>query len=213
MPDLIISDIMMPLIDGVNLCRMLKEDNRTSHIPVILLTAKADIDSKVSGLESGADDYLVKPFSAEELLQRVKNLIRQREKLKELFSRKFSLEPSEIELITTEEKFLHQILTLMEENIDNPEFDIASFGKALGMSRSGLNRKLTALTGQTPNEFIRAMRMKRAAQLLNKNQGNISEVSYMVGFNSTNYFTKCFKDFYGCTPTEYLNQEKQDNLS
>ncbi len=213
MPDLIISDIMMPLMDGVNLCRMLKDDNRTSHIPVILLTAKADIDSKVSGLESGADDYLTKPFSAEELLHRVKNLIRQREKLKELFSRKFSLEPAEIELISTEEKFLHQVLTLMEENMDNPDFDIESFGKTLGMSRSGLNRKLTALTGQSPNEFIRAMRMKRAAQLLNKNQGTISEVSYMVGFNSNNYFTKCFRAYYGITPTEFLNQEKHDDLS
>jgi signal transduction histidine kinase/DNA-binding response OmpR family regulator len=212
MPDLIISDIMMPFVDGVDLCLMLKEDHRTSHIPVILLTAKADTESKVSGLESGADDYLVKPFSAEELLQRVKNLIRQRDKLKALFSRKFSLEPAEIELIPAGEKFLHQVLTIMEENMDNPAFDINNFGRALGMSRSGLNRKLTAMTGQTPNEFIRAMRMKRAAQLLNNHHGTISEVSYMVGFNSTNYFTKSFKAFHGVTPTEFLNKDEQANM-
>jgi signal transduction histidine kinase/DNA-binding response OmpR family regulator len=204
MPDVIISDIMMPGLDGVSLCRKLKEDQRTSHIPVILLTAKADAQSKLSSLETGADDYLTKPFSAEELLLRVNNLILGRQKLKEKFSRSLSLQPAGVTVASTEDRFLQKALAVMEENMGNPDFDVDAFSREIGMSRAQLNRKLTALIDQSPNEFIRSMRLKRAAQLLGQNQSNVGEVAFLVGFSNPNYFTKCFRDYYGVAPSEYM---------
>ncbi|MDQ4139082.1 MAG: ATP-binding protein, partial [Bacteroidota bacterium] len=203
-PDLIISDLMMPELDGVSLCRKLKEDERTSHIPIILLTAKADVQSKISGLETGADDYLTKPFTAEELLLRVRNLIRQRQKLREKFSRSFSMQPAEVNVTSVDERFLQKVTTIMEENLGNADFDVDAFSREVGMSRAQLNRKLNALVDQSPNEFIRLIRLKRAAQLLQQNQGNVGEIAFQVGFSNPNYFTKCFRDLYGVAPSEYL---------
>jgi signal transduction histidine kinase/DNA-binding response OmpR family regulator len=204
LPDVIISDIMMPGLDGVSMCRKLKEDQRTSHIPVILLTAKADAQSKLSSLETGADDYLTKPFSAEELLLRVNNLILGRQKLKEKFSKSLSLQPSEIVVSSADEQFLQKALAVMEENMGNPDFDVDAFSREIGMSRAHLNRKLTALVDQSPNEFIRVMRLKRAAQLLQRQKYNVGEVAFMVGFSNPNYFTKCFRDYYRVAPSEYV---------
>jgi signal transduction histidine kinase/DNA-binding response OmpR family regulator len=214
-PDLIISDLMMPELDGISLCRKLKEDERTSHIPVILLTAKADAQSKISGLETGADDYLTKPFSAEELRLRVQNLIRQRQQLREKYSRSFALQPAEVNVSSVDEQFLQKVLAVMEENISNADFDVDAFSRAIGMSRAQLNRKLNALLDQSPNEFIRLIRLKRAAHLLQQNQGNVGEVAFMVGFSNPNYFTKCFRDLYGVAPSEYLQSVKatQENKS
>jgi signal transduction histidine kinase/DNA-binding response OmpR family regulator len=203
MPDLIISDIMMPGLDGVSLCRKLKSDERTSHIPLILLTAKADAGSKIDGLQTGTDDYLTKPFSAEELLLRVDNLIRQRQKLKEKYSRSLSLQPAGVTVASAEDKFLQKALSVMEAHISNADFDVDAFSREIGMSRAQLNRKLTALIDQSPNEFIRSMRLKRAAQLLGQNQSNVGEVAFMVGFSNPNYFTKCFRDYYGVAPSDY----------
>lgn len=203
-PDLIISDIMMPGLDGVSLCRKLKEDERTSHIPVILLTAKADTASKVRGLETGADDYLTKPFSPEELRLRVNNLIRQQQKLREKFSRSFTLQPTTVAVTSADERFLQKVMAIMEENMANADFDVNAFSRTIGMSRAQLNRKLTAMVNQSPNEFIRTIRLKRAASLLHQNQGNVGEVAFRVGFSSPNYFTKCFHDYYGVVPSDYL---------
>jgi signal transduction histidine kinase/DNA-binding response OmpR family regulator len=203
MPDLIISDVMMPVLDGISLCRKLKADERTSHIPVILLTAKADAGSKLNGLETGADDYLTKPFSAEELLQRIDNLIRQRQKLKEKYSRSLSLQPAKVSVASADERFLQKVLAIMEENMSNADFDVDSFSREVGMSRAQLNRKITALLDQSPNEFIRTMRLKRASQLLGQKQSNIGEIAFLVGFSNPGYFTKCFRDYYGVAPSEY----------
>jgi YesN/AraC family two-component response regulator len=208
-PDLIISDIMMPGIDGISLCHKLKEDQRTGHIPIILLTAKADEQSKLDSLSRGADDYLTKPFSAEELFIRVHNLIRQRHKLKERYSKALTWQPTHIPTASADEHFLQKALTIMEENMGNAEFDVDAFSRSIGMSRAQLNRKLSALLDQSPNEFIRTMRLKRAAALLSQQQGNIAEIAFMVGFSNPNYFTKCFRDYYGVAPSEYLVPDDQ----
>lgn len=201
-PDLVISDLMMPKMDGVELCAQLKTMEVTSHIPFILLTAKANIESKLTGLETGADDYITKPFHADELIIRVKNLIEGRKKLRERYSRELTFLPSAIS--STDEKFIKKVLTIMEANISNADFDVKVFGKEIGLSNMQLHRKLTALTNQSPGEFIRTFRLKRAAMLLSNNYGNISEIAFSVGFNSLTYFTKCFKDQYGQTPSDYL---------
>jgi signal transduction histidine kinase/DNA-binding response OmpR family regulator len=204
-PDLIISDVMMPAMDGVTLCHKLKTDERTSHIPIILLTAKADTESRLQGLETGADDYLTKPFGLEEIQLRVHNLIEGRRKLRERFSKQLTLQPTEIAVTSTDEKFLQKVMAVLEVNMANAEFDVETFGKEIGMSRGHLHRKLTALVDQSPSEFIRTIRLKRATHLLSQQGGNISEVAYQVGFNSVTYFSKCFRELYGQTPSEYIS--------
>lgn len=205
-PDLVVSDLMMPGMDGGSLCQKLKADVRTSHIPIVLLTAKADWESKLQGLQTGADDYLTKPFKVEELRVRMKNLLDSRAKLRERFSKQISLNPQEVTVTSTDERFLQRALSIMEANMGNAKFDVEAFSREIGLSRTHLHRKLTALTGQSPNEFIRTIRLKRAASLLHQHQGNNSEIAYAVGFNTLNYFTKCFKDFYGVTPSEYAHK-------
>jgi DNA-binding response OmpR family regulator len=205
LPDLIISDIMMPEMDGIDLCRKLKEDERTNHIPIILLTAKADEKSRIAGLEKGADDYLLKPFSAQELLLRVNNLIRLRQKMKEKFSSIFKLLPEDLSFDSVDALFLQKVMSIVEKNMANSEFDVDAFSKEVGMSRTQLNRKLSVIVNQSPSEFIRIFRLKRAARLLQQHQGNVGEIAFMVGFSNPNYFTKCFRDFYGIAPSEYLS--------
>ncbi|MBD2755276.1 ATP-binding protein [Spirosoma validum] len=204
-PDLIISDVMMPGLDGMALCERLKTDERTSHIPIILLTARADPDSKIKGLETGADDYLYKPFGLDELLVRVRNLLDSRKKLRERFSRQITLQPTELVVTSLDEQFLQKALAVTEANLANVAFDVESFSREMGLSRTQLHRKLTALTEQSPNEFIRSIRLQRAASLLKQQLGNVADVAYQVGFSSPNYFTKCFRDVYGQTPTEYAS--------
>lgn len=212
-PDLVISDVMMPEMDGVALCEKLKTDERTSHIPIILLTAKADLESKLEGLQTGADDYLTKPFKLEELQVRIHNLLENRRKLRERFSRQITLNPKEITVTSTDERFLQKALSVVEAHMANAEFDVETFSKEIGMSRAQLHRKLTALSGLSANEFIRSLRLKRAASLLLQHQGNVSEVAYQVGYSSLNYFTKCFRDFHGQTPTEYLRSHPPAAMS
>ncbi len=204
-PDLIISDVMMPGLDGMDLCEQLKTDELTSHIPIILLTARADMDSKLKGLETGADEYISKPFGLVELQARVKNLLEGRKKLRERFSRQLTLHPTELVVMSLDEQFLRKVLAVTEANLANVAFDVDLFSREMGLSRTQLHRKLTALTEQSPNEFIRAIRLRRAASLLEQHQGNVADVAYQVGFSSPNYFTKCFRDCYGQTPTEYAN--------
>jgi len=183
--------------------RKIKTDEITAHIPVILLTARATRESKLEGLETGADDYLIKPFDADELIIRVKNLIAQRRSLRERFSRKLTVDPSEIAVTSADEHFLRRALDIIENNMDDPEFNAESFSKTMAVSRSQLHRKLHALTGQSTTEFIRSIRLKRAAQLLKQGYGTISEIAFEVGFNHLSYFSECFKKQFGMNPKEY----------
>jgi DNA-binding response OmpR family regulator len=203
-PDLIISDVMMPVMDGIELCKQLKTDERSSHIPVILLTAKAGEKSKLEGLETGADDYLTKPFSGAELQTRVHNLIEGRKRLRERFSREVTLQPADIAVTSADEKFLERIMAILEANFMEASFSLESFEKEAGLSRTQFYRKLKALTSQAPGEFLRNFRLQKAVMLLKGGHGNISDVAYSVGFNSLSYFTRCFKEFYGKSPSEYI---------
>jgi DNA-binding response OmpR family regulator/two-component sensor histidine kinase len=202
-PDLVISDLMMPKMDGVELCKNLKTDERTSHIPVLMLTAKATVESKIEGLETGADAYMTKPFNLQELIVQVNNLILQRKKLRDKFATSSDIGPSDIAVTSVDEKFLTKAIELIEENLGDCEFDVSSLTDRMGMSRMQLFRKLKALTNQNPSEFIRTIRLKRAAQLIKKKFGNVAEITYEVGFNNLSYFAKCFKELYGVSPSEY----------
>ena len=206
-PDLIISDVLMPKLNGYELCEKVKRDERTSHIPVILLTSKAETNSRLKGLETGADDYLTKPFYSTELLLRIKNLIDQRKKLREKFSREITLEPKDIAVTSTDEKFLIRVLEIVEKNVGNEKFSAEDFAESVGMSKTHLNRKLNALTDASANEFIRTIRLKKAARLLSGRSGNISEIAYEVGFSNPSYFAESFKKLFGYSPSEYLQKQ------
>ena len=203
-PDLVITDLMMPKMDGIELCKKLKTDVLTSHIPVIMLTAKAGIENKIEGLEIGADDYLIKPFEAQELLVRIKNLIEQRQKLRALFSNKdVDVNPKKITVTSIDQKFLEQVLTLMEKNYSDSNFNVPEMQDALAMSKTQLHRKLKALTNEAPGELLRNFRLKRAAQLLSQKADSVTQIAYKVGFNNLSYFAKCFKELYGVAPSSY----------
>jgi DNA-binding response OmpR family regulator len=203
LPDLVITDLMMPKMDGVELCAKLKTDERTSHIPVIMLTAKTSVEDRIEGLETGADDYLTKPFNIKELRVRVKNLIKQRQKLRERFRKELMLEPREIAVTSADERFIQQTLEIIEKNISDQEFSVEQLGSDLAMSRMQLFRKIKALTDQSPSEYIRTIRLKRAAHLIKSKFGNLAEITYEVGFNHPSYFAKCFRELYGVAPSEY----------
>jgi signal transduction histidine kinase/DNA-binding response OmpR family regulator/ligand-binding sensor domain-containing protein len=207
-PDLIISDVMMPDKDGIELCEILKKDEKTSHIPIILLTAKSEEADKIKGLEVGADDYILKPFSSKQLLIRIEKLIELRRNLRVRYSGKTQISPNEIALTSTDEKFLQKIQRIVDEELADSNFTVEEFCKKLGMSRMQLHRKLTALTGLSTTAFIRDQRLRMAIQRLEKSGESISEIAYSVGFSSPSYFIKCFKETYQMTPSEYLEREK-----
>lgn len=200
---------MMPEMDGVELCKKIKEDEKTSHIPVVLLTAKADVESRLEGLETGADDYITKPFDARELQTRVKNLILQRKNLRDRFSRTIVLKPNDIAITSADESFLIKVMAVIESYLSNSEFSVQDFQKELGMSRMQLHRKLKALTGHSASDFIRVQRLIRASEMLTKTDNNISEVCYQTGFTSLSYFAKCFRKQFGTTPKEYASLHSQ----
>ncbi|MGI9542304.1 MAG: hybrid sensor histidine kinase/response regulator transcription factor, partial [Cyclobacteriaceae bacterium] len=208
-PDLIITDLMMPRMDGTELCQQLKTDQRTSHIPVIMLTAKASLENKIEGLETGADDYLTKPFDSRELAVRVKNLIDQRQKLRELFAQGINVDPKQITVTSLDEQFLQNTLDLLEEKYADANFGVPQMQESLTMSKTQLHRKVKALTDQAPGELLRNFRLKRAAQILAQEGENVTQVAYSVGFNNLSYFAKCFKDLHGVAPSEYANKLNQ----
>ncbi|MEJ2613522.1 MAG: ATP-binding protein [Ignavibacteriaceae bacterium] len=177
-PDLIISDIMMPKIDGIELCRLLKSDARTSHIPVILLTAKATLNDKLEGLETGADDYIMKPFEAQELKARIKNLLVQRKRIHEYFQRHGLFEVEDNLVTNVDKKFLQKVLELINENIENPGFNVDYFADNLAISRSLLHKKLIALIGESPGELIKRVRLNKAAKLIENKSGNVTEIGH-----------------------------------
>ncbi|MEM6964226.1 MAG: ATP-binding protein [Bacteroidota bacterium] len=199
-PDLIVSDVMMPIKDGFELCDTLKQDERTSHIPIILLTAKSDLDSKISGLDKGADAYLSKPFESKELLVRIKRLLELRLKLQEKYK---GLEPlNEEEPQTVEDIFIQKVRKAIEDNISDETFGIIHLCRAVALSRSQLHNKIKALTGMSTSIFVRSVRLKRAKELLKNSDLNVSEVAYEVGFKNSNYFSTLFLEEYGVRPSE-----------
>jgi signal transduction histidine kinase/DNA-binding response OmpR family regulator/ligand-binding sensor domain-containing protein len=206
-PDLIISDIMMPGVDGYELCRQLKNDIRTSHIPIILLTAKASEENILQGLETGADDYITKPFNTKILCARIKNMIDLRSQLQLKLKRQMRLQPAEISVTSFDEEFYRELEGVLEKNLSDSEFNVEQLGKKLYLSRATLYRKIMALTGEPPYQFIRSYRLKRAAQLLKANFGNVTEVAIEVGFTNMAYFTQCFKEEFHQLPSTYQASE------
>lgn len=206
MPDMIISDVMMPGIDGVEFCRRIKTDWQTSHIPVILLTAKATMASKVAGLETGADDYVTKPFNFDELSARIKNLIEQRKRLREKFSKTINVQSASLAANTVDKEFLDRVLKSAEKNLGKSDYDIEHLAAELFVSRRQLHRKLQAITGQTPGEFMRVFRLKKAAQMLIENKHSVTQIAYEVGFESPSQFTRAFKKQFDCLPSEFRNK-------
>ncbi|SFE82963.1 hybrid sensor histidine kinase/response regulator transcription factor [Spirosoma endophyticum] len=202
-PDLIISDVTMPEMDGFTLCNQLKADERTSHIPVILLTAKTTTGDQVSGLALGADCYLTKPFSLQVLTLNIRNMLAAREIMRERFSRQITLQPQNIEVSSVDEQFLNKVKQSVETHLDNTGFDVDQLALEVGMSRSVLYKKLKALTDMSVNDFVKSFRLQKATQLLQQKKLSVNEVAYAVGFNDRKYFSKEFKKQFGKTPSEY----------
>ena len=211
-PDIIISDIMMPVMDGITFCRKLKSDMRISHIPVILLTARTLINSIIEGFETGADEYLTKPFDERILLTRVNNLLQNRKRIREQISKEAIINPQEISLTSQDSIFLSKLVSYIEEHIEEPELNIAQMASTMAMSHSNLYKKIKALTGMTVIGFVKDFRLKRAAQLLVQNQLNITEIAYMVGYSERRYFSDDFKKRFGQSPKEYMEKHKKPEL-
>ena len=207
-PDMVITDLMMPRLDGFGLCERLKTDERTSHIPVVLLTAKATLTDRLEGLGLGADEYLQKPFNKDELVIRVKNLLQQRRLLREKFSLRLATLPNEPAVGNEvsqqlDNQFIQRIRAVIDAHLSESNFDVDGLCKELGISRTNLHRKLKALTGTSATEFIRKIRLQRAAQLVQQNTLTVSEIAYQVGFESLSYFSKSFQEEFGMSPSEY----------
>jgi signal transduction histidine kinase/DNA-binding response OmpR family regulator/ligand-binding sensor domain-containing protein len=206
LPDLIVSDLMMPVMDGVEMCQRLKNDIQTSHIPVILLTAKLSDETKIESYKAGADSYIAKPFSFEVLLTRIEMLIEQQEKRRKLFHKTIEITPSSITTTSLDEELMKKALLAVEKNIDNSEYSVDDLSAELALSRRQLSRKFQSIIGLSPGEFIRSIRLKRAAQLLKDSQYNVSEIADMVGFGTVKYFNINFKDEFGVTPSQYRDK-------
>ncbi len=209
MPDLIICDIMMPKMDGLEVTRKLKNDFTTSHIPVIILTAKSTTEQKIDGIDTGADDYITKPFNMRYLLKRINNIINQRKKLKEKFSQDPGIKPEKLSNSSADQKFLTNVISLVENNLRNPDFSIDDMVVELGHSRTVFYKKMKGITGYAPKEFTRLIRMKKAADLLREKDITATQVSYEIGYNDPDYFSKSFKNFFGEPPSEYQKKFKK----
>ncbi|MEM8527857.1 MAG: response regulator [Bacteroidota bacterium] len=201
-PDLIVTDLMMPHMDGLTLTQKLRDSHITDHIPIIMLTAKAYESDKIEGLQLGAEAYLTKPFNAQELRIRIKEMLKQRRRLRRAYAEKISLQPSQIEVISQDDRFLKEVMEYVEDEIDNPDLEIEAMAKHVNMSRSQLYRKLKAITGDSPSTFIRNIRLERAKDLLLQRKATVSEIAYDLGFSTLSYFTRCFKEKFGVSPTK-----------
>ena len=212
-PDLIVSDVMMPEMNGFDLCKALKNDDRTSHVPIILLTAKADMDSMLEGLDCGADAYLPKPFESRELTLRIRKLLELREKMQTHYlslATSHPVHPAKVSLTLTENKenaFVQKIRAIVEMHLDDSRFSTDDLGREVAMSRSQLHRKLTALTGLSPNHFIRIVKLDKARHFLVETDMGIAEIAYSTGFSDPGYFTRVFRQEYGMTPKEWRDGE------
>ena len=206
---------MMPEMDGIEMCKRIKDDLDVCHIPVIMLTAKDALENKIEGFEKGADEYLSKPFSLDLLKVRIQNLIHSRETLRNKFSSSKAFTPAkDFTTNNLDEAFIEKAAKIVLDNIEDPDFSLADFYGKLGMSRTVFFLKINSLTGQNPVNFIRTIRLKYAAKILLENNTSVKDVGYRCGFSSPAYFVKSFKDFFGQTPKEYtVNQLKQDKDS
>ena len=208
-PQLIVSDISMPVMDGIELCRKIKSDKRTHHIPVVLLTALTGEEDQIKGLETGANDYITKPFNYEVLNAKIKNLLVLNQSLKNAYTKQIRVLTPEIKVESANEQLLHNIMLYIEENLTDTQLSVVNLSKHVGMSRSSLYSKLLELTGQTPIEFIRSVKLDKAAVLLEKSHMNIAQIAYSVGFTTPKYFAKSFKEKFNMLPSEYLNKMRK----
>ena len=201
--DLILTDVMMPVMDGLQLCKQIKQNLRTCHIPIIILSAKADLKEQLEGLQVGADDYIPKPFSMAVITTKIRNLFRTRYRAIEHYSNSLEVEPEKVALNVMDEELLKKAVAIVEKHMDDVEFSTDDFAREMYMSRSNLHIKMKALTGESTNEFIRKIRFSRACKLLKEGRYSVSEISTMVGFNTPSYFATSFKKYFGCLPSEY----------
>ena len=202
--DIIVTDVMMPVMDGIKLCKNVKQNIRTCHIPVIILSAKSETKDQMEGLQMGADDYIPKPFSLAILTTKIQNMMRTRRRMLERYSKSLEVEPEKITFNAMDEALLKRAVAIVEKNMDNIEFSTDEFAREMNMSRSNLHLKLKAITGESTIDFIRKIRFNEAAKLLKDGRYTIAEVSTMVGFNTPSYFATSFKKYFGCLPTEYI---------
>ncbi len=209
-PNLVVSDISMPEMNGIDLCRKIRNDKRTSHIPVVLLTALTGEEQQLQGLETGANDYMTKPFNFEILLSKLKNILTIQADMRKTYQKQVEVKPTELIVESVDSVFIKKVLHLIEKNIANPDFSVEELSGEMYVSRGTLYKKILALTGKTPVELIRSVRLKRAAQLLTGGQLTISQISYKVGFKSQKYFVRSFKAEFNCVPSAYINQDKLD---
>jgi DNA-binding response OmpR family regulator len=205
-PDVIISDILMPDVDGYEFCKRIRKDERTSHIPLLLLTALHSKEHEIEGLSCGADDYITKPFDISILQTKVENMLQVRRSLKEKYTSQIVLKPSDLTITSPDERFIRKAIEVVEKNISNADLDIEQFATAVGVSRMQLYRKFNALSNMTVKEFIRSIRLKRAAQLLIEKKMTVSEIAYAVGFKDLSHFRKCFHREFGMNASEYIRQ-------
>jgi len=210
-PQLIVSDISMPEVNGIDMVNKLKADKRTSHIPVILLTALTDQQQQIKGLETGANDYITKPFDFEVLNAKIKSLLELNSAMKSTYVKQITLKAPDVKIDSSDEALLHEIVLFIEQNITNPQLSVEGLSKQLGMSRSTLYAKLLQITGQTPIEYIRSFKLKRAAVLMEKSNMTIAEIAYQTGFTTPNYFARSFRQKFGMQPSEYVASKKKEN--
>ena len=207
-PDLVITDMMMPVMDGLKLCAAIKQNISTSHIPVIMLSAKTDSKDQLDALKTGADDYMTKPFSMSVLITKIQNILRTYHRVHDKATKSMEIAPEKISFNAMDEQILKKAISIVERNLDNSDFSTEEFAAEMNMSRSNLHIKLKALTGESALDFIRKIRFKEACRLLKDGRFSISEISDMVGFNTPSYFATCFKKYMGCLPTEYVKNQK-----
>jgi DNA-binding response OmpR family regulator len=210
-PDLVITDVMMPQMDGFEVCRQLKEDIRTSHIPVIILTALNEAEKQIGGLKTGADAYLTKPFDENILLAQVENLILSRAKLREVFAVSDTDWANGMEFLSSDRMLIDKATLIVEQHLTDKSFVVEHLASHLGISASSMYRKLKVLTNQSPTEFVRYIRLKKTIRLMDEGHTNLEDIGYATGFNSPSYFTYCFRKQFGKTPTDYLNDLKSKN--
>ena len=207
--DLVLTDVMMPVMDGLQLCKRIKQNICTCHIPVLILSAKSDLKEQLDGLQLGADDYIPKPFSLMIVMAKIKNIFRIRHNIIEHYSQSQEIEPEQLSINPLDEKFLKKAIEVVEEHLDNYEFTIDDFAREMFMSRSNLHLKMKALTGGATSDFIRKIRFNKACSLLKEERYSVAEISMMVGFNTPSYFTTSFKKHFGCLPSEYVKKAKE----
>ena len=211
MPNIVVSDVVMPKMSGTELCKQIKNDFNTCHIPVVLLTARTAVEQNIEGLRIGADDYITKPFNTNLLISRCNNLVNSRILLQEKFSKQPQAYAQMLATNPIDKEILDRAISIIEKNLDNTEFNVNIFAREMAMARTNLFTKLKAITGQTPNDFILTIRLKKGALMLRNNpELNITEISDKIGFSSSRYFSKCFKDVYHVSPLAYRKGEEAD---